>query len=111
MINPANGTDPYVVQECRHLVQFFCVLGIGVSLISAGGIIAAETAIARLEAEWTRQSANSLYRGQLPALTGGGNRSARLMGHSLPLALPLFLIILWAMLMGYIYISPLNGMS
>jgi hypothetical protein len=112
MINPSNGADPYVVQECKRLIQFFCALGIGVSLISAGGILAAESAISRLEGEWSKQAADSPYHRYLPPLTGAGNRSARLMGHALPLSLPLFLMTLWALLLIYIYVSPLqNGMS
>ncbi len=103
MMSEINGNNSYRAYECNRLIQFFCVLGVGVSLISAGGIFAAQRAIHRLETDWNKQSANSPYQGYLPKLSGGGSRLALWMGHALPLFLPIFLMCLWIILWVYMY--------
>ncbi len=98
--------------ECKDLIQFFCVLGMGVSFISALGIFAAQTAIRRLEGNWKKHGA---HQSDFPRLTGGGSRLALWMGHSLPLALPIFLMVLWFLLLSYVretawVLGPIQGL-
>jgi hypothetical protein len=97
-----NARNYYRAIQAVHLIQFFCALGIGVSIISAGGIAAAQTAIRRLEMNWGCVVARSPYKAYFPMLAGGGSRRALWMGHAMPLALPVFLVLLWILLLTYI---------
>jgi hypothetical protein len=97
-----NAKNYLAAMHSVHLIQFFCTLGVGVCIISACGIFAAQTAIRGLEANWTNVVARSPYSEYFPMLAGGGSRHALWMGHSVPLALPIFLMVLWMVLFTYI---------
>ena len=84
-----------VLAQYDHFLVALAVFGLTVAVISGAAVYAAQSAITRLVTLWQGHHDREPCCRRFPLLTGGGSRIAHVLGHSLPLALPLFFVLFW----------------
>jgi hypothetical protein len=92
-----------LINQYRAVLFLVASFGLGVSAISGVAVYAAQRSIKHLEHRWYREHArDASICHKFPQLTGGGNRIALLLGHCLPLGLPVFFVIFWVITIIYV---------
>lgn len=94
-----------------RFMMILAVFGCAVSFISGLSAYAAQRAIKSIRASWKATSSKHTEYQIFPALTGGGDRQAHILGHLWALVLPIFFVVFWIGTISYLWLMHEYGLD
>lgn len=97
-------TAEKLLDQFDQFMVMVSAFGLAVAAISGVAVYAAQRSIQIVEGRWRAECSGNHACRHFPPMTGGGSGASTALGHVFPLLLPVFLILFWSFVVGYVYL-------